>query len=85
MSCNVVNEQAAKAEKTNLLGLSREKMAEFFVSIGEKPFRAQQMLKWIHHAGVDDYQPKNCQSLHCGKLGATYCLDYTRLGHCRRC
>ena len=41
--------------KTNLLGLSREKMAEFFVGLGHKPFRAQQMLKWIHHSGVDDF------------------------------
>lgn len=46
---------STRQEKTNLLGLSREKMAEFFVSLGEKPFRAQQMLKWIHHNGVDDF------------------------------
>lgn len=39
--------------KTNLLGLTREKMERFFVSIGEKKFRAQQLLKWIHHNGVD--------------------------------
>ena len=45
----------APTEKTNLLGLSREKMQEFFVSIGEKPFRAQQLLKWIHHHGVNDF------------------------------
>lgn len=41
--------------KTNLLGLSRETMVEFMVSLGEKPFRAQQMLKWIHHNGVSDF------------------------------
>ena len=46
---------AAPIEKTNLLGLSREKMEAFFVSLGEKPFRAQQLLKWIHHQGVDDF------------------------------
>ncbi|UYM15530.1 23S rRNA (adenine(2503)-C(2))-methyltransferase RlmN [Endozoicomonas euniceicola] len=39
--------------KTNLLGLSRSKMEAFFVSIGEKKFRAQQVLKWIHHERVD--------------------------------
>ncbi len=42
-------------EKANLLGLSREKMAAFCVSMGEKPFRAQQLLKWIHHNGVDNF------------------------------
>ena len=34
---------------TNLLGLPREGMREFFASLGEKPFRATQVLKWIHH------------------------------------
>lgn len=47
--------QEASVEKINLLGLSREKMEAFFLSIGEKPFRAQQLLKWIHHNGVDDF------------------------------
>ncbi|MFT3930510.1 MAG: 23S rRNA (adenine(2503)-C(2))-methyltransferase RlmN [Spongiibacteraceae bacterium] len=41
--------------KTNLLGLSLAKMEAFLVSLGEKPFRAQQILKWIHHAGVSDF------------------------------
>lgn len=41
--------------KVNLLGLSRDKMVEFFTSMGEKPFRAQQMLKWIHHQGVSNF------------------------------
>ena len=33
----------------NLLGLPRKGMQEFFASLGEKPFRAAQVLKWIHH------------------------------------
>ncbi|CAA0078444.1 Dual-specificity RNA methyltransferase RlmN [Zhongshania aliphaticivorans] len=41
--------------KVNLLGMSRKKMEEYLTSIGEKPFRAQQILKWIHHSGVDDF------------------------------
>ena len=47
--------EKAPAEKTNLLGLSREKMEAFFLSLGEKPFRAQQILKWIHHQGIIDF------------------------------
>ncbi|WP_062268800.1 23S rRNA (adenine(2503)-C(2))-methyltransferase RlmN [Endozoicomonas arenosclerae] len=39
----------------NLLDLSRSKMVDFFLSIGEKKFRAEQMLKWIHHFGVDNF------------------------------
>ncbi|MEZ5528568.1 MAG: 23S rRNA (adenine(2503)-C(2))-methyltransferase RlmN [Porticoccaceae bacterium] len=43
-------------EKVNLLGLSAEKLVEFFASLGEKPFRATQLLKWIHQQGVDDFE-----------------------------
>jgi len=31
-------------------------MEQFFLDIGEKKFRAQQVLKWIHHAGVTDIE-----------------------------
>lgn len=40
--------------RVNLLGLSLRQMEQFFLDIGEKKFRAQQVLKWIHHAGVTD-------------------------------
>ncbi len=43
-------------ERVNLLGMTRSKMEAWLVSIGEKPFRAQQILKWIHHSGVDDFE-----------------------------
>ncbi len=39
----------------NLLGLPLARMQILFAELGEKPFRAQQMLKWIHHAGVTDF------------------------------
>lgn len=42
--------------KTNLLGLDRQAMGAYFVSLGEKSFRAQQVLQWIHHHGVSDVQ-----------------------------
>ncbi len=38
--------------RVNLMGLSRAQMEQFFLDLGEKKFRAQQVLKWIHHAGV---------------------------------
>jgi 23S rRNA (adenine2503-C2)-methyltransferase len=40
--------------RVNLMGLSLRQMEQFFLDIGEKKFRAQQVLKWIHHAGVID-------------------------------
>ena len=42
-------------EKTNLLGLDRLAMQEYFVALGEKPFRATQVIQWIHQYGVDDF------------------------------
>ncbi|AMX03092.1 23S rRNA (adenine(2503)-C(2))-methyltransferase RlmN [Microbulbifer thermotolerans] len=45
----------AQTAKTNLLGLSPDKLAAFFESLGEKRFRAVQVLKWIHQNGVDDF------------------------------
>lgn len=41
--------------KINLLGLSPAKMEAFFADLGEKKFRAQQMLKWIHQFGQADF------------------------------
>lgn len=41
--------------KTNLLGMSQAVLAAFFVGLGEKPFRANQVMKWIYQSGVDDF------------------------------
>jgi 23S rRNA (adenine2503-C2)-methyltransferase len=30
-------------------------MEAFFAELGEKPFRARQVLQWIHQYGVDDF------------------------------
>ncbi|MFM5013787.1 bifunctional tRNA (adenosine(37)-C2)-methyltransferase TrmG/ribosomal RNA large subunit methyltransferase RlmN [Aeromonas veronii] len=41
--------------KINLLDLDRDAMRAFFVELGEKPFRADQVMKWIYHFGCDDF------------------------------
>ena len=41
--------------KTNLLGMSSPQLSDFFAGIGEKSFRAVQVLKWIHQYGVDNF------------------------------
>lgn len=38
--------------KVNLLNLTRSGMTEFVVSLGEKPFRAQQLLQALHREGI---------------------------------
>ena len=40
----------------NLMGLDRSAMTDYFVSLGEKPFRAQQVMQWIHQWGVRDFK-----------------------------
>ena len=40
--------------RVNLLDFDEAGLRAFFVSIGEKPFRAQQVLKWIYHQAETD-------------------------------
>jgi 23S rRNA (adenine2503-C2)-methyltransferase len=46
---------AANLEKVNLMGLPEAKLIAFFESIGEKKFRAIQVMKWIHQLGADNF------------------------------
>ena len=39
----------------NLLDFDKKGLAAFFVELGEKPFRATQLLKWIYQEGVEDF------------------------------
>ena len=43
------------SEKINLMNLTRREMREFFNELGEKPFRADQLVKWIYHFGEDNF------------------------------
>lgn len=40
----------------NLFGLSQPELQAFFERIGEKPFRARQVMQWIYRRGVDDFE-----------------------------
>ena len=43
------------AERQELLGLSRDELEGFFAGLGEKPFRARQLLQWLHRRGITDF------------------------------
>ena len=45
----------SESAKVNLLGLTRQDMEAFFADMGEKAFRASQVMKWIYQFGVDDF------------------------------
>ncbi|SFK67925.1 23S rRNA (adenine(2503)-C(2))-methyltransferase RlmN [Methylophaga sulfidovorans] len=42
-------------ERTNLLGLDLNGLEAFFVELDEKPFRARQLLQWIHKYRITDF------------------------------
>ncbi len=42
-------------EKVNLLGLDQAGLESFFAELGEKPFRARQIMKWIYRRHIDDF------------------------------
>ncbi|SPP31609.1 Dual-specificity RNA methyltransferase RlmN [Arsenophonus endosymbiont of Aleurodicus floccissimus] len=44
-----------KSTKVNLLDMDRKQMRQFFSNMGEKPFRADQVMKWIYHHCYDDF------------------------------
>ena len=44
------------APKTNLLGLTRSELEAFVIGMGEKPFRARQLMKWMYRRAVGDIE-----------------------------
>ena len=47
--------EPVKPNAINLLDFDRKGLAAFFVGMGEKPFRATQLLKWIYQEGIEDF------------------------------
>ena len=46
---------ATNTPKINLLDFTSDKLKAFFQERGEKPFRATQLIKWIHQQSTDDF------------------------------
>jgi 23S rRNA (adenine2503-C2)-methyltransferase len=42
--------------KTNLLGLTRSELEAFVEKMGEKPFRARQLMKWLYKRNVSEIE-----------------------------
>lgn len=55
MSHGVSHDMNKPVGKINLLGMSLPKLQAYFQSMDEKPFRAVQVMKWIHQRGVTDF------------------------------
>ncbi|MDQ3265052.1 MAG: 23S rRNA (adenine(2503)-C(2))-methyltransferase RlmN [Myxococcota bacterium] len=46
---------APPSKRVDLLSLSQEKLTAFVGELGEKPFRAKQIFKWLHQRGVTSF------------------------------
>ncbi|MEY3288800.1 MAG: rRNA ((2503)-C(2))-methyltransferase RlmN [Pseudomonadota bacterium] len=51
----LVNFKQVNPKRINLFDYDRKGLAAFFVDLGEKPFRATQLLKWIYQEGIEDF------------------------------
>ncbi|XZG71829.1 23S rRNA (adenine(2503)-C(2))-methyltransferase RlmN [Chitinibacteraceae bacterium HSL-7] len=59
----------------NLLDYDSEALAELMVEYGEKPFRAKQLMKWIHQRQEDDFdQMSDIAKSFRGKLAGDACV-----------
>jgi len=58
--------------KINLLDFTSDKLKAFFQERGEKPFRATQVIKWMHQYSVDDFSKmSNVSKALCAELEET--------------
>lgn len=56
LSDSTFSSDISVTEKVNLLNFTRKQLREFFKNMGEKPFRADQVMKWIYHFGYDNFE-----------------------------
>src|SRR5476649_641453 len=64
----------------NLLDLDAAQLVSFFAGIGERPFRAKQLLRWMHQFGEADFSKMSdlAKPLR-EKLGASAVIDAPRI------
>jgi 23S rRNA (adenine2503-C2)-methyltransferase len=64
------------AEQVNLLNYDEKGLADYLVSLGEKPFRSRQVIQWIHQFGITDFQAMTNLSLSLRQQLAEHaCID----------
>lgn len=86
MSCVDVSDHQAtqKNTKINLLDLDEKGLRAFFEALGEKPYRAKQVMKWIHQEGCLDFDlMSNLSKALRAKLLETACLVVPEVNTCQ--
>ena len=70
----------AKSEKINLLGMPQDALEALFVEHGEQPFRAGQLMQWIHQRDQFDFESMTdlSKSLR-AKLADIACVQFPQI------
>jgi 23S rRNA (adenine2503-C2)-methyltransferase len=55
LSANALKSDCGGDARLNLLGLSEPALEQFFEGLGEKPYRARQITRWVYQRGVLDF------------------------------
>jgi 23S rRNA (adenine2503-C2)-methyltransferase len=63
LSANALTLETRAAGKPNLVGMSADELLEFVDSIGERPYRARQLMHWMHRRHVLDFDAMTDLSL----------------------
>lgn len=67
-------------QKINLLNLNKQELYDFFISIGEKSYRADQLMLWIYHNSCFDFNKMtNFSSNLINKLRSISCILLPKL------
>ncbi len=71
-------------EKVNLLGLDSEMVRAWCADMGEKPYRATQLVRWIHRFCEDDFaKMSNLAKSFREKLPEKACIEAPKVLDCR--
>ncbi len=82
MSCADVT--LSNSSKQNLLDLDKKGLRAFFESLGEKPYRAEQVMKWVHQEGCLDFDSmSNLSKALREKLKAGAVLELPEVNTCQ--
>ena len=72
-------------QKVNLLNYNYQQLRELLTLWGEKPYRAQQLIQWIHQAGLTEFtQMTNLGKALKEKLSRLSCIELPEIVTCQK-
>lgn len=72
-------------KQVNLLNYTHQQLRELLISWGEQPYRAQQLLQWIHQTGLQDFtHMTNLGKALKAKLSQLACIKVPEIVSCQK-